>query len=170
MLLQQNEKHKRTVRLRAADRNNGWRRNTETRERRIAGAEHIASSAVLRATWGNLYGLQRGQGLTSKPYPDKVVFYQWTPLQCNLTLFAFVLFTDGAKRIWDGIWNFQNKHSWTDVSPHGIDPSRDQQRPYINRWIGILEETLVGRRRPVFKDRLKVAVYRSLYKAFFRGR
>jgi hypothetical protein len=32
----------------------------------------------------------------------------------------------------------------------------------------ILEETLVVRRR-VFKHRLKMAVYRDFYKAFFRG-
>jgi hypothetical protein len=47
-LLQQNEKQNGSA-TRAADRNTGWRCwNTETSERRIAGAEHIASSAVWR--------------------------------------------------------------------------------------------------------------------------
>ena len=35
--------------------------------------------------------------------------------------------------------------------------------------MGVLEETLVGRRRRVFKYRLKVAVHRDFYKEFFGG-
>jgi hypothetical protein len=34
--------------------------------------------------------------------------------------------------------------------------------------MGVLKETLVGRRL-VFKHRMKVAVHRDFYKAFFRG-
>ena len=69
-------------------------------------------------------------------------FYRW--VTANRRLIPFILFTDEASFIRDGINNTHNSHRWSNKNPHAIEERNSQHRFSVNVWCGVIDSQLIG--------------------------
>lgn len=55
-----------------------------------------------------------------------------------------VLFTDEATFGHDGVLNMLNLHVWSENNPHATDTSVYKVRFFVNVWIGVVGDCLIG--------------------------
>ena len=92
------------------------------------------------------YHLQRVQALLPADYPARVMFCQWFLQQCatNPNFPTLLLITDEELLTRCDTTNFHNQYVWAYKNPHAIVPSHHQVRFFLNMWVGISDNRLVG--------------------------
>jgi len=64
--------------------------------------------------------------------------------QEDRTFLKHLLFTDEATFTRDGVYNYHNAHTWSEVNPHAIRDDNFQRSFKVNVWCGMLGNILLG--------------------------
>lgn len=140
------------------------KKNPSTSTRRISNEVAFSKSIVSRILNKNglyPYHLQRVQSLLPRDFDSRVNFSQWLLERCDHDplFLSSIMFTDEAGFNQDGIFNFHNKHIWSESNPHEICESKHQHQYSINVWAGIIGDSLIG--PYILPNRLNGAAYRN---------
>lgn len=86
------------------------------------------------------------QALLEGDYSRRVQFCRWL-LDCDLRNRSFlnrILWTDESQFTRDGVTNFHNLHTWSDINPHKTRSTSFQHKFSVNVWAGIIGNRLIG--------------------------
>jgi hypothetical protein len=104
------------------------------------------------------YHIQRVQHLEPADICSRLDLCRW--INSNPHVIRYVLFTDEALFMRDGVNSTRNSYLWGHDNPHGTIESNYQHRSSVNVWCGFIGDQLIG---PfIFPQRLTGAIYANI--------